>query len=753
LTDTRLRVLLLVDRLVLTGGAERLAVQIAKRLDADRFERTICFSRWDPRRAESPAIRAAADELRAAGVEILGLERSSPWQVWTWRALWARLRRERIDVLHAHKFGSNVWGTLVGRAARVPVVVAHEHMWSFSGQRLRRFLDRHLIARGSDAFIAVSRESRRRMIELERIPPADVTYIPNGIPPAADGDPTKLRRELGIGPDDPLVGAVAVLRPEKAIDVLIRAAALLGEQFPSLRVAIAGDGPERAALEALAADLGAGDVVRFLGMRADVPDVLAGLDVAVLCSTFEGGPLALMEYMRAGKPIVATRVGGIPELIDDGVHGLLVDSGDHQQLAAAIGRLLADREQAARLGAHARERQRREFDADRMVRELERLYEDLYASRGPRLPRRRAPAASGSSNGAPLRLRAVEDFDSAADEWDRLAEASQNLFATREWASAWWQVFGDGRELKLTLCELAPGKAAAILPLYVARSAPFRMLRFIGHGPADQLGPACAPEDRPLAAQALRELVRGPDGFDLLLAERMHGGERWPQLLGGEILHRQPSPLLRVDGRSWDDLLASRSRNFREQVRRRERKLARAHKLAFRLADDPERLQDDLSDLFRLHAERWAGEQTVAFAGVREAMHRDFAARALSRGWLRLWLLELDGRTAAAWYGFRFGGHEWYYQSGRDPALERESVGFVLMVHALREAVRDGISEFRLLLGDEDYKRRFADSEDTLETITLSNGVAARAAVAGAHAVRAMPPKLRRAVYRVAGEP
>ena len=190
------------------------------------------------------------------------------------------------------------------------------------------------------------------------------------------------------------------------------------------------------------------------------------------------------------------------------------------------------------------------------------------------------------------------------------------------------------------------------------------------------------------------------------------------ELIGGRLAVRHPSPVLEADGRDWEAFLASRSRNFREQVRRRERKLAREHDLRFRLSDDPERLDADLDTLFRLHDARWSGD-TRSFDPPLDAFHRDFARAALDRGWLRLWLLELDGRQAAAWLGYRCGGAEWYYQAGRDPALEREAVGFVLMNHTIREALNDGMREYRLLLGGESYKDRFANADHGLETVML----------------------------------
>jgi len=346
-------------------------------LDPDRFERTLCVTRWDP----AADVATAVEELRGAGVRLLALERSTKLSLRAFGPLWSLMRRGEVDVVHAHKFGSNVWGTLLGPAAGVPVVVAHEHTWSYEGDPLRRLIDRELIARRSDAFIAVSREDLRRMIEVEGISPDDVIFVPNGIEARSSDRGAEVRRALGVATDAPLVATVAGLRPQKALDVLIRAAGLLARRLPRLRVLIAGEGSERPGLESLIEELGLQGVVTLLGVRSDVPDLLAAVDVAVSTSRFEGSPLALMEYMAAAKPVVATRVGGVPDLIDDGVHGLLVEPGDASAVAEAITRLLDDPGRAADMGRRGRERQAREFDLDVMARTLESLYERLYAEK------------------------------------------------------------------------------------------------------------------------------------------------------------------------------------------------------------------------------------------------------------------------------------------------------------------------------------------------------------------------------------
>ena len=372
----KLRVLTLVDKPTVTGGAERLAAVVAMKLDPARFESVLCASR----QTDEPLLDR---ELEEAGIGVLALGRRSTLDLLAWRPL-VSLLRDGVDVVHTHMFGSNVWGTVLGRLSGVPVVVAHEHTWSFQGRPLRRFLDRELVARWADVFVAVSGEDRRKMIEVEGVDPAKIRLIPNGIPSPANGAVADVRAELGIEPGAPVLGVVCELRAQKALEVLFEAAALLLAEFPTLKVLVAGDGPERARLEEGARRLGVADTVLFLGIRRDVPAVLAAVDVAVLSSDYEGSPLSVMEYMAAAKPVVSTRVGGVPELVKDDVHGLLVEPRDPEALAEAVTRLLRDPALAKRLGAEGRQRQQREFSLEAMVRRIEDLYEELWLASGRR---------------------------------------------------------------------------------------------------------------------------------------------------------------------------------------------------------------------------------------------------------------------------------------------------------------------------------------------------------------------------------
>jgi glycosyltransferase involved in cell wall biosynthesis len=376
---SKLRVLTVVDGIGKYGGGESLARAITTRLDKSRFEATFCVTRWEP----SPEFSGVLAELDEAGVRFVGLERRRRLDLRPWGTV-LRMLRGGVDILHSHKFGSNVWAAGLTTLARPPVFVAHEHTWSYRGNRLRVLLDRRLIAARADAFIAVSRDDQRKMVEIEGIRPEKTRFIPNGVdlePPPPDAR-KRIRRELGLGVDQPVIGTVAILRSQKALDVLIEAARMLRAEFPDLAVLIAGghdrnEAEEAMRLEALAAQ--SGETVRFLGLRDDVPSLLAALDVAVISSDYEGSPLSAMEYMEAALPVVATRVGGVPDIVVDGETGILVPPRDPAAIAAEVTRLLREPDLARRMGEAGRRRRRTEFDLSATVRRVEQLYEQLYA--------------------------------------------------------------------------------------------------------------------------------------------------------------------------------------------------------------------------------------------------------------------------------------------------------------------------------------------------------------------------------------
>lgn len=328
------------------------------------------------------------------------------------------------------------------------------------------------------------------------------------------------------------------------------------------------------------------------------------------------------------------------------------------------------------------------------------------------------------------RVERLEGVDAIADEWDALAERSGSIFSTALWSRLWWRHFGRDRELLLHAARSADGSLAVVLPLYAWRRRLPRVLRYLGHGPGDELGLVHAGGDREVAAEALRTTLDTLD-WDVFLGEQMPGQEGWSDLLDGRTWRREASPTLHLPG-TWDDYLAGRSANFRQQLRHREEALAREGQVVTRLAD-PTTLEDDLDALFALHRARW-GSAGSDFDDA--PFHREVARAALERGWLRLWLLELDGRPLAAWHGFQVGSVASYYQAGRDPAYDRLSVGFVLLAHSIRAALAEGALEYRFGRGDESFKARFTDVDPGLEAVALTRGVTGVLAYAGARAAR-----------------
>jgi len=353
--------------------------------------------------------------------------------------------------------------------------------------------------------------------------------------------------------------------------------------------------------------------------------------------------------------------------------------------------------------------------------------------------------------GSELRVELQPDLAPLREEWTALAGRADSIFASWEWASIWWRHLGEDRPLHLATCRDPDGRLIAIVPLYLAARRPLRVVRLIGNGPGDELGPVCDPRDREAVAPAIRtalDLIR--PRWDVFVADLLPCDPAWDSI-GASRIDTIPNPVLEIGGMSWDEFFESRSSKFRQQQRRNTRRLDRDHGLEFRLADDPERIDADLDALFSLHDARWRERSSGVFSGAEGALQREFARAALERGWLRLWFLHLDGEPVAARLGFRFGRVESGYQSGRNPAWDKYGIGFLLQVHVIREAMNDGVDEYRLLRGGERYKGRLANVDRGLETIALARGPAGHAALAAGRAALALPPSRRAWLSRLAG--
>ena len=294
------------------------------------------------------------------------------------------LRRERPDILHASSSKAGVLGRLAALLAGVPIRIFTVHGWAFSAHSgasstFYHWADR-LMRPLTTVTICVSEHSRARGLEAGTCTAEATAVIPN----AVDIRPAQASRR---NRDRPVLVAVGRLKAPKDFLTLVRGLALLPPG--SVHALIVGEGPDRPALEAEIRRLGIGDRVQLLGERHDVAELLAGADMFVLSSASEGMPVSVLEAMAAGLPVVGSRVGGVPELVLDGETGLLVEPGDPGELAAAIGRLVADPELSRQLGEAGRERAQGRFALDTFQRAHVELYSRELARRGLPLP---APA-------------------------------------------------------------------------------------------------------------------------------------------------------------------------------------------------------------------------------------------------------------------------------------------------------------------------------------------------------------------------
>ncbi len=370
----RVRVLFVVGNFV-AAGAERHLLELWRRLDRARFEVEIaCFRREGQFAGEVAALGWPVRELgvgrRIYGVSgVRGLLR-----------LLGHTLRFRPDVIHGYLFGPNLFAVLAGRLGGVrAVVVAKRNLDAFETPRqvrVQRFTHRHA------TFVTAVSEAVAESVVALGVPRERITVIPNGVDVRRFAVGVRDRTALGVNGDRPVLGSVGCLAPRKDYGTLLDALLLLARRGLEPSVALVGGGPERGRLEARAAALGLGNRVRFLGERPDVERLLPAMDVFVLSSREEGIPNALLEAMAAGRPAVATAVGGTPEVLEDGVTGWLVPPGSPEALADALEAALRDPGEAERRGAAARRVAVERLSVDAMVARHEAFY--LAAAGRPR---------------------------------------------------------------------------------------------------------------------------------------------------------------------------------------------------------------------------------------------------------------------------------------------------------------------------------------------------------------------------------
>jgi glycosyltransferase involved in cell wall biosynthesis len=302
----------------------------------------------------------------------------------------AALRDLGTDVVHTHQIGALYYAGPASRDADIKLVVHTEHINQISkhkgsGKRLKTRLLWWLAGRHASRFFCVSEDIGLEVRAFGVLPQRKVRVVLNGIDTARFRSrelAAEVRREFEIPPDARVVGTIGRLNEVKCQDLLIRSFGRVRGRDARARLLIVGDGPKRADLDRLVGELGLSGSVHFAGYQAHPERYLQAMDVFALTSRAEGLPLAILEAWAAGLPVVSTRVGGIPMVLEDGRTGLLLDSGDEDALAASLIRLTGDEDLRRRLGEAGRARAEADFDTRRMAGDYHRHYLELLEARG-----------------------------------------------------------------------------------------------------------------------------------------------------------------------------------------------------------------------------------------------------------------------------------------------------------------------------------------------------------------------------------
>jgi glycosyltransferase involved in cell wall biosynthesis len=367
---TSFKVIHLVEDLKI-GGAERVIADIALGLDRKKYDaRVWCVTRGGE----------TAAELGQKGIDVQVLGISSYRNPLNTFKLTRQLKAARPDIVHTHGYFASVIGRIAARRAEIPVILAHVHSTYWEYKKRHITIERKL-SRFTHKIICCSRAVENFVKNTEKITDNKTIVIYNGVDEERFS-PLKslpsIRAEWGMDEETAVVGTVSSLTPHKGHEYLIQAASLVLDTLPAAKFLIVGDGPLRQRLEDQAKDLNIHPAVIFTGTRKDIPEMLSLMDVFVLPSHIrEGLGIAIIEAMAAEKPVVATDIGGIPEVVNDSETGFLVDPGNPEALSKAIIELLQNPQRAKIMGEKGRNRVKEMFTTKKMLSDIEKLYQSL----------------------------------------------------------------------------------------------------------------------------------------------------------------------------------------------------------------------------------------------------------------------------------------------------------------------------------------------------------------------------------------
>jgi glycosyltransferase involved in cell wall biosynthesis len=357
---------------LMIGGSEVLAWRIAKALNINGVYDCSLYAvdRGGP----------LSDALSADKIKYRVFSRKSRIDLRLLGALAAQLRADKIQLVHTHHLGQLLYAGLAARLVGAKVVHTEHEFYSLSNRRLQILL--WFLVKMADVVTAVNDPVSSFLRDQVGIPSPKIVTIQNGIDisPYLAAMPIA-RSELGWSNNDVVVGCVARLEPEKGVAILLEAFSLVLKHQPNAKLLIAGDGGERERLRSTSGRLGLNGSVHFLGTRSDIPEVLATCNVVALPSIHEGLPMALLEAMAAGKAVVATRVGAIPDVVRDGRSGLLVPPGNVTSFAQALSFLIGDQNKRQEMGVEAHKVVKESYSFNRMIESYEALYQSVLSGR------------------------------------------------------------------------------------------------------------------------------------------------------------------------------------------------------------------------------------------------------------------------------------------------------------------------------------------------------------------------------------
>jgi glycosyltransferase involved in cell wall biosynthesis len=357
------------------GGAERIVVSLAKGVNKSSFNPIICCLNYKGR---------LADEAEKAGIRVIELHKRPKIDLTIIPKLIKVIKENKIHIVHTHLWTADFWGRITAKLAGVPIIISTAHNVDHWKPKIFLFAD-NIFSCFTDKIIAVSNEVKEFYVKKVKINPEKIKTIYNGIDILKFNKPksnlSELRKELGLNDKHKILGIIGRLVEQKGHIYFLKMLKIIKIRHPEIKALVVGNGQLREKLKAKTKELALSENVIFTGIRKDIPEIMGLIDILVLSSAYEGMPVVALEAMASGKPIVATAVGGNPEVVEDGKNGFLVTPYNPEALAEKVLYLLENREAAEEMGKNCFAKAEAQFSLVSMIKETENIYKDLCAQK------------------------------------------------------------------------------------------------------------------------------------------------------------------------------------------------------------------------------------------------------------------------------------------------------------------------------------------------------------------------------------